>query len=63
MIGFGLDCQSILKSGFGFSIIFLRWIWIGLTIQKNWIEQYPGNIIHSALDVVTLRTDCLSGRG
>ena len=41
VIGFGLDCQSILKSGFGFSIIFLCWIWIGLTIQKNWIEQKP----------------------
>ncbi len=36
VIGFGLDFQSILKSGFGFgfSIIFLCWIWIGLTIQK-----------------------------
>ena len=43
MIGFGLDCQSILKSGFGFglTIINLQRIWIGLTIQKNWIEQYP----------------------
>jgi hypothetical protein len=43
VIGFGLDCQSILKSGFGFgfTIIFLCWIWIGLTIQKNWIEQKP----------------------
>jgi len=46
VIGFGLDCQSNLKSGFGFgfSIIYLDWIWIGLTIQKNWIEQYP--VIH-----------------
>jgi hypothetical protein len=32
-----LDCQSILKSGFGFGfkITFLCWIWIGLTIQKK----------------------------
>ena len=34
VIGFGLDCQSSLKSGFGFSIINLQRIWIGLTIQK-----------------------------
>jgi hypothetical protein len=41
VIGFGLDCQSILKSGFGFgfSIAFLYWIWIVLTIQKDRIEQ------------------------
>ena len=45
VIGFGLDCQSILKSGcgFGLSIINLQRIWIGLTIRKNWIEQYPGD--------------------
>ena len=45
MIGFGLDCQSVLKSGFGFglTITYLQWIWIGLTIQKNWIEQKPAN--------------------
>ena len=44
VIGFGLDCQSILKSGFGFglSIINLQRIWIGLPIRKKWIEQYPG---------------------
>jgi hypothetical protein len=32
----GLDCQSVLKSGFGFglTITYLQWIWIGLTIQK-----------------------------
>ncbi len=43
MIGFGLGCQSILKSGFGFglTITYLRWIWIGFTIQKKWIEQQP----------------------
>jgi len=41
----GGDCQSVLKIGFGFglSITYLCWIWIGLTIQKNWIEQYPGD--------------------
>jgi hypothetical protein len=27
--------------GFGLSIVNLQWIWIGLTIQKNWIEQHP----------------------
>jgi hypothetical protein len=43
VIGFGLDCQSILKSGFGFKITFLCWIWIGLTIKKNWIEQKPAH--------------------
>jgi hypothetical protein len=45
VIGFGLDCQSILKSGFGFglTITYLRWIWIGFTIQINRIEQQPGN--------------------
>ena len=33
VIGFGLDCQSILKSGFrfGFSITNLKIIWIGLS--------------------------------
>jgi hypothetical protein len=38
-----LDCQSNLKNGFGFglTITYLQWIWIGLTIQKNWIEQQP----------------------
>ena len=47
VIGFGLDCQSILKIGFGFgfSIIYLLWIRIGLTIQNNWIEQYPDSIL------------------
>ena len=46
VMGFELDCQSILKSGFGFglSIINLQRIWIGLTIQKNRIEQYPAFI-------------------
>jgi len=36
VIGFGLDCQSILKIGFGFglSIKYLCLIWIGLTIKK-----------------------------
>jgi hypothetical protein len=34
-----------LKSGFGFglTITYLRWIWIGFTIQKNRIEQQPDN--------------------
>ena len=44
VIGFGLDCQSILKSGFGFGfkITFLCWIWIGLTIQKklDWAKAW-----------------------
>ncbi len=45
MIGFGLNCQSNLKNGFGLglTITYLQWIWIGLTIQKNSIEQQPGN--------------------
>ena len=30
-----MDCQSILKSGFGLSVINLQRIWIGLTIQKK----------------------------
>ncbi len=41
VIGFGLDCQSILKSGFGMTITYMWWIWIRLIIQKNWIEQQP----------------------
>jgi hypothetical protein len=41
VIEFGLDCQSFLKREFrfGFSITFLHWIWIGMTIHKNWVEQ------------------------
>ena len=52
VIGFGLDFQSILKSGFGFGfkITFLCWIWIGLTIQKNWIEQKPGYNQHDCFE-------------
>jgi len=34
VIGFKLDCQSILKIWFGLSITYLWWIWIWLTIQK-----------------------------
>ncbi len=35
--GFGLDCQSILKIefGFGLSITYLWWIWIGLDWQSK----------------------------
>ncbi len=36
------DPKPKLDFGFGFSNIFLYWIWIGLTI-KNWIEQKPDN--------------------
>jgi len=43
---FGFDCivKPISKNGFGFwlSITHLQRIWIGLTIQKNWIVQYSG---------------------
>jgi len=37
MIGFGLDCQCILKIGFGFglSITYLWRIWIGLSNRKK----------------------------
>ena len=66
MIGFGLDCQSILKSGFGFglSIIYLQRIWIGLTIQKNWIEQYPaGGPRYSQIHYLRIRLFAISYYG
>jgi hypothetical protein len=40
VIGFGLDCQSILKSRFGFGLSILRdFNWI--VNPKKWIEQQP----------------------
>jgi len=47
VIEFGLNRQSILKSGFlfGMSITYSLWIWIGLRIQKKWIEQQPAWIL------------------
>ncbi len=49
VIGFVLDWQSILK----------KRIWIGLTIQKNQIDQHPGyniiQIMHVQNKICTLR--------
>jgi hypothetical protein len=60
VIGFGLDFQSILKSGFGFvfSIIFLCWIWIGLTIQKK-IGLSKSLVVVDALEQLKILS-CLS---
>ena len=47
-IWIGLSIHFESGFGFGLTIINLQRIWIGLTIQKNWIEQHPGSILFSA---------------
>ncbi len=64
VIGFGLDCQSILRIGFGIglTITYLFWIWIGSTIKNGlsnslFIRHYTTTVSYQMRNLTYDRLD------